>query len=378
MTTGVVSIGSDLERRRWMREGMVQAASKSFWNAYTGGNKDAIVYIVNNEAAADGHTVVFDYDGQASGKAVRGKERAFGKGEEKRKFSDKVMVERYRIPINNGDKFDGKNIGDLSINEHSNSRSLLSDVWIRWKDQGLFDAAQGNLATLDEGVQTGTHDIDVGATFDVNTLIDIETTLKTSRGFTTGGLRRPIDPFNMNGSQPMWTIFIDSMLAAKLKKSANYQNIIKDADVRGNENRILKGYIGRIGALAIVEAPVFFGGTLGAGAGWGLDDSETEIAGLRQFDSTNGVWSGQEGFDFAATIESRGLILGRGALQMAMGKMPDYLFQESDDFKITSESALEVWCEMRKAKYKLEAGKDYKQAKVSGIDHGVITLTATL
>lgn len=377
MPSGIVALGSDLERRRWIREGMIQAASNSFWNAYTGTSKDSIVYVVNNEKAEAGHTVVFDYDGNASGKAIKGKDRAYGKGETKRKFSDKVSIDRYRIPINNGDKFDGKNIGDLTINEHTSSRALLSDLWIRWKDQGLFDAAQGNLLTQDEGLQTATHDIDVGATFDYNTLIDIETVLRTSAGYTTGDIRRPLDPFNMNGGMPMWTIMLDAQAAAKLKKSAGYQNVMKDADMRGNDNRLIKGYIGRVGALAIVEAPTFFGATE-SGAGWGLDDSEVEIAGLRQYDATNDVWSGQEGFDFASTIKSKGLILGRGALQFAMGKQPDYKWQPSDDFGITSESAVEFWCEMRKAKYKQEAGRDYKQAKVSGIDHGIATVTITI
>ena len=379
--TGIVPIGSDLERKRWIREGMIQAASKSFWGAYSGTSKDSIVYVVNNERADAGHTVVFDLDGNISGKAIKGKNRAYGKGETKRKFSDKVSIDRYRIPVANGDKFDGKNIGDLSINEHSDSRRKLGDLWIRWKDQGLFDAAQGNLDTQDEGRQVATHSIDLGATFNWNTLIDIETTLRTSQGYSTGGIRRPLDLYEFNGGMPLWTMMIDSNMAAKLKKDVQgYQAVLKDADFRGNNNRLVKGYIGRIGALVIVEAPNFFGATLseGGNTGWGLDDSEVELCGLRQFDKDNDAWTGEEGFDYAAQLQSTGVILGAGGLQLAMGMMPDYKFQESEDFAITSESALEVWCEMRKAKYKLESGKDYKQAKVSGIDHGIVTVTLDL
>ncbi len=378
MATGIVPIDSDLVRRRWIQEGMIQAASQSFWSPYTGTTKDSVVYVVNNEKATDGHTVVFDYDGNASGKAIKGKDRAYGKGETKRKFSDKVTVDRYRIPIDNGDKFDGKAIGDLSINEHENSRALLSDLWIRWKDQALFDSGQGLILTQDEGVQLSTHEIDVGTTFDWNTLVDVETTLRTSQGYTTGAIRRPLDPYSYTDMAPMWTIMLDAQSSAMLKKSAGFQNILQQADVRGNSNRLIKGYIGRIGALAIVEAPTFFGYTSGEGAGWGLDDTEVEISGLRQYDNINGVWSGQEGFDFASTLVSKNLILGRGALQLAMGKQPDYKFQESEDFSITSESAVEVWCEMRKGKYTQEAGKTYKQAKIAGIDHGVVTLSITL
>lgn len=377
MATAVVPYGSDLERRKWMREGLIQSASKSFWSPMTGSTKDAVVFQANNESADSGHTVVFDFDGNLSGRAIKGKDTAFGKGEEKRKFSDKLTVERYRLVVDNGDKFDGKAIGDLSINEHSDSRAKLGDLFVRFKDQALFDAAQGTLKTLD-GVQPTTHNIDLAATFNYGSLLDIEKTLRTSQGFSTGGIRRPLDPYQINGDTPTWLFVIDATMAAMLRKdAAGWQAIMRSADVRGNDNRLLKGVIGRVGALLVVEAGQFFGGTAGATQGWELNSSEIEIAGLRQYagaNPTTAAWTGQEGFDYGSSeLHSRGLILGAGALQLGMGKMPDYKFQESQDFGIKSESALEVWMETRKTKLKAE-NKDYKQAKVADIDHGVVTV----
>lgn len=381
MSTGIVNIGSDLQRRKWMREGLVQAASTSFWAAYTGTSKDAIVMQANNENSGSGHTVVFDFDGNLSGKAVKGKTTAFGKGEQKRKFSDKVTVERYRIPVDNGDKFDGVNIGDLSINQHMDSRSKLGDLWIRWKDQGLFDAAQGNIVTQDSGAQAPSHIIDLGSTFNWNTLIDIERTVKTSQGYVGGAsaIRRPLDPYmtksTANGQRPLWLFVIDSHMANFLRKdTAGYQAVVKDGDVRGENNRNFSGVIGQVGSMLIVDGGTFFGKTHNTGSAWGLDDSEVEISGLRQYDTVNSAWTGQEGFDYASTLKSRGLILGKGALQIAFGKQPDYRFQESTDFGITSESALEVWTEVRKTKLKKESGKDYNQAKITDIDYGVVAV----
>ena len=43
MATGQVRLGSDLERKQWMREGLVQAASKSFWSPMTGNTMDSVV-----------------------------------------------------------------------------------------------------------------------------------------------------------------------------------------------------------------------------------------------------------------------------------------------------------------------------------------------
>ena len=144
MATAVVPYGSDLERRKWMREGLIQSASKSFWSPMTGSTKDAVVFQANNESADSGHTVVFDFDGNLSGRAIKGKDTAFGKGEEKRKFSDKLTVERYRLVVDNGDKFDGKAIGDLSI--------LLNPC--HWQHQGQHRGIGSHPLTIHELIDT--------------------------------------------------------------------------------------------------------------------------------------------------------------------------------------------------------------------------------
>ena len=378
MTTAVVSASSELVRKKWMREGMVQAASKSFWSPLTGNSKNAIVYQENNSSASSGHTVVFDYDGNIAGKAIKGKDTAYGKGEEKRKFSDKITVERYRLVVDNGDAFDGVNIGDLGITQHSDSRSRLSDLWVRFKDQALFDSAQGNYTTNANGAQSPSHIIDLGTTFTFGDLLDIEKTLRTSNGFTTGSVRRPLDPFMVKDGEPVWMFVIDAAMANLLRKdTSGYQTIVKDGDVRGNNNRNIKGLIGRLGRLLIVEAPNYFGDTSGTTTGWTLDDSGIEISGLRQYDGASpgsALWTGQTGFDYgSANLHSRGLILGAGALQCAMGKMPDYKYQPSQDFGITSESALEVWMEVQKTNLTAE-NTDYNEAKIASLDYGVVAV----
>jgi len=380
MATGVVRLDSDLKRKKWMREGLVQKASASFWTPLTGNSKDSIVYQENNENSGSGHTVVFDFDGNLSGKARKGKETAFGTGEQKKKFSDKITVERYRLVADNGDTFDGVDVGDLTINQHSDSRSKLGDLFVRFKDQALFDVAQGNIITQDTGLQAPSHIIDSTATFDFNTLVDIEKTLKTSQGFTTGGIRRPLQGYTTmsgdngkNGSEPVWMFVIDSAMANLLRKDvAGYQTIMKDADIRGQNNRNIKGVFGRIGRLLIVEADHFFGETEGtAASGFGFNESEIEMCGLRQLDTVNGAWTGQAGFDYASTLKSRGLLMGAGAMQLAFGKQPDYKYQPSQDFGIKSESAVEFWLEARKTNMIAENEK-YKQAKISGLDFGMV------
>jgi hypothetical protein len=374
MPTAVVPLGSELKRKKWMREGLIQAASQSFWNPMTSNSRQGIVYQQNNPNAGEGHTVVFDFSGNLSGRAVKDKETAYGKGEQKRKFSDKLTVARYRIPVNNGDVFDAVDIGDLSISQHGDSRAKLGDLFIRFKDQSIFDAGQGLLA------QSPSHVIDLGTAFTFDELLEIETTLKTSVGFTSGGIRRPLEPFRTQDGRAMWLFVIDAHMAAKLRADAKFQSITASGDVRGNNNRNISGVIAKMGALIIVEGPTFFGWTSGSTQGWGLNDSEIELSGLRQYDgatASSALWTGQEGFSYASSnLHSRGLLLGAGGLQVAFGKMPDYKFQESQDFGITSESAVEFWMETRKTYLQIEStdNNDYKQAKVANIDYGVIAV----
>jgi Protein of unknown function (DUF4043) len=367
----IVSLSSDLKRKAWVREGLVQASSKSFWSPMTGTSKDAVVFQANNMNASDGNTVVFDYDGNLAGKSIKGKETAFGKGEQKRKFSNKINVERHRLVVDNGDKFDSKDVGDLSLAEHADSRAKLGDLFIRWKDQMIFDAGCG-LLNSSGAAQTPTHIIDTGTTFDFNTLLDIERTLKSSVGFTTGGVRRPLDPYMLQDGRPVWLMVMDPQMSALLKKSSGYQSLVYNADVRGNENRAFKGVFGKIGSLILMETDNFFGATDSAAASFGIQDTSVEIAGLRQKDAA-GLWTGQTGFSYAGDLISRSLILGAGAMQIAFGQMPDYKFQASSDFGITSESALEVWVNAQKTKL-LAENDDYAAAKVAGTDWGVVAI----
>lgn len=361
-----VPLNSDLKRKKWMREGLIQAASKSFWSPYTGTKSDSVVVQANNANAKEGHTVVFDYDGNLSGKAIKGKDTAFGKGEQKKKFSNKLTVERYRLVADNGDAFDAVDIGDLSLSQHADSRAKLGDLFVRFKDQVIFDCVQGVKGS------TPTHIINCGTTFDYNTLLTIEEKVKSGGPFDTGSERRPLVPFKLYDGSPVWLFIMDPAMARLLKTGTGYQALVYNADVRGNDNRAIKGVFGKIGNLILVEADKFFGVTNSASTTWGIEDNEVEIAGLRRKD-TGGKWSGQTGYDPATTQISRGAILGANAVQLGFGKMPDYKFQESQDFAIKSESALEVWMEAQKTILLAETD-DYKSAKVAGTDWGIINV----
>lgn len=365
--TGKVAYGSDLIRKKWMREGLIQKSANSFWAAYKGTTKDSIIMQANNENADSGHTVVFDMDGNLSGRPVKGNTTAKGTGEQKKKFSDKLVVSDYRYVVDNGTKFDGKEIGDLSINEHSDSRSKLSDLWVRSSDQAYFDLGQ-------QGAEFG---IDLGTTFTFDQFLDIERVVKDGTGFTTtpSGIttRMPLQPFMTSDGRPIWLMVVDVAMKNMLMKSTGAQQLFREADIRGNENRLFKGVLGKVGNFVLVEANSFFGSTVGTileDGYYAYNNTGVEISGMRKYDVDTSKWSGEEGFDSANTLKSRGLILGAGAFQLGMGKMPDYKY-EATDFEKFSESAMEVWCGAKNTKLYAENG-DYAKAKVAGYSFGSI------
>lgn len=367
--TGKVAYGSDLIRKKWMREGLIQSSAKSFWSAYKGTTKDSIIMQANTDTADSGHTVVFDMDGNLSGRPVKGNATAKGTGEQKKKFSDKVVVEDYRYVVDNGTKFDGKEIGDLSINEHSDSRNKLADLWVRSSDQAYFDLGQ-------QGAEFG---IDLGTTFTFDQFLDIESVVKDGTGFTTtpGGIttRMPLQPFMTADGRPIWLMVVDVAMKNMLLKSTGAQQMFREADIRGNDNRLFKGVLGKVGNFVIVEAGSFFGTTTGTileDGYYAYNNTGVEIQGMRKYDVDTSKWSGETGYDGANTLKSRGLILGAGAFQLGMGKMPDYKY-EATDFEKFSESAMEIWCGAKNTKLYAE-NSDYSEAKVAGYNFGSIFL----
>lgn len=371
--TGVVPYGSQLKRKAWAVQGLVQARATSFWDGLTGNSADSVVYQENDLSKGAGHEVVFDYDGNLSSKAHVDKEQAFGNSEQKKKFSDKLRVRRLRWSVDNGDEFDAIDINSLDLTTHEDSRSKLSDLFVRAKDQFLFDAAQGFLANSgvshiirpNNRATIGDLVVDDKAGYDF--ILDVEDTIKTGRDFTTGIDRRPMEPFTLANGKRKWIWVVDSRVARDVRKDDGFTAIMANADYRGVDNRLIKGVIGEIGSFIVIEAQNFFGKSSSRVIG----KTEVEVCGLRKIDSA-GLYEGEVGFGGSGvTIASRTLILGRGALQVGMGKMPDYKWQPSEDFGIKSESALITYMNVQTTVLLAET-EDYEDAKVAGYDYGIV------
>jgi hypothetical protein len=204
--------------------------------------------------------------------------------------------------------------------------------------------------------------------WDYDFVLDVEDIIKSGKGYSVGGTRRPLEPYKLSDGRRVWLVVVDSRVSRDLRKDTKFIDVTAMGDVRGENNRLIKGVIGKIGSFIFIEADTAFGT-----ASSELGKSEVEIAGLRHVDSA-GNFEGQPGYGAAGTVEaSRSLILGRSAVQIAFGKQPDYKWQPSQDFGIKSESALEVWMNVQKTVLKAE-NDDYGEAKVAGHDFGVVVV----
>jgi hypothetical protein len=65
--------------------------------------------------------------------------------------------------------------------------------------------------------------------------------------------------------------------------------------------------------------------------------------------------------------------LGAGALQVADGMAPDYLFEESDDYGITSGSGIEMYTNTQ-ATVLYADSTDYDDAKRAGYHYGMVAV----
>lgn len=373
--TAFVDYNSDLIRKGWVKEGLVKNAAKSFWAPYTGNSGESVVYQKNMTSVSEGNHIIFDYDGYLTGEMALDREQAWGKGEGKRKFSSSLKIRRGRLTVNNGDKFNGKEIGDLSITEHGDSRRKLADLWTRQKDQAHFDSIQGRLDNLDNSHiyrpnnRATIGDLIATDVMSYDYILELNEMMLEGDGFVIGGKRMPLKPFEIQNGEVVWNLLLDNTAFFQLKKDARFQDLVAQGDVRGMNNFLFKGRPVQIGQLMVSVAPIFFGTSTDRRVG----KTKPEIAGFRKKDE-DGIYTGETGFGASTkVIAARSVLLGASAMQYGMGMEPNYNLEFSPDHKITSESLLEVWFNVQKTQL-LPESADYDDARIGNMDYGVIAV----
>lgn len=395
--TGFISPGSPLERQKWVLDNLRDRAQFSFTNGLAGDNSRSIIHQINETGAKNGHRTVFQNRGQTLGNWKKDQEVVRGTGENKQLYSDMVEVARWRTEVNNGDQFDGVNVGDLSLTQHQDAILDLSSIYVKDMDQAFFDVAQ----------QSASHRIKLGNGFNYDAFFEIEKIIKAGEGYIKNESNTPInkrravlDGFTaVRGTQDAgvatnlvmnkYLMFIDPYMKEQLYKDPRFQTMMATADIRGNGNRVINGVVGKVGSLIIVEVPLFMGHTRSRVAGDFINKNpEAANAFSHQFDKhkvvTQGLrtytadtdwepkaWEGDEVRARGANKFSRAVIVSAGAMLKAVGRMPEYKLAYSQDYGITSGSMLEVWQGFKARYLKAETGDN---ANIAGTSYGIVSV----
>ena len=428
-----VDINSPLIRKQWVVEGMIGKAHQSFWTPYTGDTDSAIIYQNKDLSCGLNQVITFDFDGKLTGEGMQGWGEVCGIGETDRKFSSQLKMDVFSWMTTGQLKTDACDINDLELYYHKGARSRLMDLYLRHKDQFIFDTFVGALGC------PPTHIYDLGCSFEFSDIMEISNAAKEGIGFKkpnpNGTVsdqdaedRMPLEGFKLSNGNPVYLMVITSKMAMSLKQNPAYQTIMVHGDVRGNNNAVISGIIGQHENIIFVTAPTFSGSTKGKGKFKPVVDSKITFSGLRRFAvGADGVvvWQGQRDFrkiekladqeklakaqaeadlerlneaiktatgakktalqaeidNAQATIDaprqnkvySRGLLLGQSAGQFAYGQPADYQV-EPTRFKRRYDSLLDVFMNFQKTQLELEMGEDYEGATVTELDYGVIAV----
>lgn len=381
-----------LIRQGWVLENLLSQVPYSYTGSFAGGTSASIIHQYN-EKKGNGHVVVFQDRGGVEGNWKIGKETVRGTGEEKKLFETTMLTSRIRTEVKNDDKFEAIEIDDLRLSEHQDSMQELAKMWVAAKDQAFFDVCQ----------QSASHRIILGNDFTFSDFGKIERIVKTGDGYyerdkkTLIKTRRPmLQSWKTRGGDRLFNqylLLIDPYMKEKLLGGKAVQDVLAQADVRGNENRLINGVIGKIGTnITVVELPLFDGWTESQAVGdfvnttAGATDSfmakfekthlKADAQGLRIYTGANDSfvptsWTG-DGLTEGAKKFSRALLIGAGAVQLGYGKMPEYNYAESPDYGIDSTSMLEVWTGMRARVYNAVRG-DYK-TPIANMTFGIIAI----
>jgi len=373
--TNVVPLDSELKRKSWLLEGLLQTKANSLFSGLRGSSSDSVIFVKTDLSKGAGHEVVFQFDGKATGAAKRGKARLRGNEEQKKLFSDKIRVERLRHGLDNGDEFDAIEVNNLNASQHGHSRGLLANWYIEQRDQAIIDAGQGflnseNLTHWISPSAANSAGITVADKMSYDFILDAEQVIKDGIGFRADSktdTRMPLEPVTIEGGQKKFIWFIDSSMSRQMRQDADMKSIFSQGSIRGANNEIIKGAIGTLGIFLFVELPTYMGKVEDRG----MYGTNVEVVGLRKYNVATGKYSGETGANAAGVVSMRSFIVGKKAFQEAFGKMPDYKFKSSDDYDIDTGSAIELYAKTQKCILAAENG-DYNEAVAAGYNFGVI------
>lgn len=370
-------------------EDLAQYRSQSIWNGFTGDSMKSPIIKKDINLAVVGNKVNLSYSLPLTKGFIQGKEQKIGTGEKRIAFDGDLEIDKLVLTADIPDWYETTEIGAMKWADIASTRGDLSLNYIRQIDQAFFDTFQG----LHKVRKSGVWDIPKGkmqmpATFTMSNIKELYNVATT--GIMPAGSsivrREPLIPFKLfDNGMPMYVLIVDSNMALRLRSQPDYISYC-NVDLRGRENLLFTGIIGKIDNILVIEAPICVSdlnsdmiessgvGTLReigfpfAGA------SRTSLAGLR-FQDTAGLWTGEKGFSYHNPFKHRGILLGAGGLTHAVASTPAPTFRlEKKEYDQGAEIAMFSYSEMKKTSYSESVGRDNPNLRATGIDYGCIVI----
>ena len=436
MSAKILLNGSPLQRQSWLMNHVADLMLRdSYTLGWRGPNSDAMVHnIISRKARSgrmddNGHIVNLPFTLGLHGAALMGDGRGVGRGEILKQLNSRIHCQRFRKSTNVANAYDAQDAGN-NFDEVSYASRLLTEYFVKWEDQWIFDALSGIAIRPEGGTNGGMHQrpshgfiygsgsrgsgAGAVATFGYDALNEIETAAMTGSGFHYGDERMPMGMPGMYRGKGMKKMargmmrpvakdclyFVcDKHVTRLLKSDSGFQNVMQNADMRG-DNVLIRGLQGfKQDSLKIIEVQTAHGrindptrnvGLVNDAVAWGnnvetdsafeRDQVEVSVQGLRQFDG-NGYWSGQENFGVAQTGQatahqerwSRCYLLGMNAVQLASSTIP-WVATQSEDHGDEVSVQLQNFLAVQKTILKTEKGGELPNAPVADIDFGAITV----
>ena len=270
MASTIVPFGDPKAQKKWSGQLFVDILQKSYFDRKFVGNDDnAPIQRLTDLESGSGDKVSFDLSVQLRGKPTYGDNRADGKEEQLKFFSDEVLIDQMRHPVSAGGRMTRKRTAhDL----RKIAKNRLSDYWAKFIDELHFIYLSGARGINEDYIEStdwaghagnpiqapdASHLLFGGAATAKNTMTDTDTMSRAliEKAAVKARMMRSLDPTTANmmpvmiGGEAHYVCVMSPFQEYDLRTSdaAGWLEIQKAAAAaEGKSNPIFKGGLGLI------------------------------------------------------------------------------------------------------------------------------------
>lgn len=272
MTQTNVPFGSPLAAKRWSNDLAVETLSASYFNRKFIGKSDTYVIEQKTELEGDaGDTISFDLSVQLRGRPVSGDNRAEGREENLRFFSDQVLIDQLRKPVSAGGKMSRKR----TVHQlRKVAKARLAEFWSEYFDQMVFIYLSGARGINEDFYEAtdyaghagnpiqspdAAHIMFGGSATSAATITAADTMTRDliERASTKAKMMRALDvnvanlrPITLEGGEDHYAIVMSPLQEHQLRTSQGTNSWTElqkaAATAEGSKNKLFKGALGMI------------------------------------------------------------------------------------------------------------------------------------